>query len=148
MIKNLLAVTFCSLLNAQSYGNGCSVPSTNPVTVISSTSARIANPIFILYTDVASLRGPEGSAVVFLGSEPRSIQICNGCYQLTSADLFAIPHIFPLNGINKVVILPTIPNDPCLIGQRLYIQSMIMMKFSGSLVGFTATNGIALTIED
>lgn len=128
---------------------GCSSdPAAVPPTSITVSAVRVGLPWFVTYAPTASVTGGQGDAVVWFGSAQVPVPLpIPGCTADVDPMLF-VPHLFPLRGNYVIAVMPTIPQDRCLIGLPFSVQSFIACHLPGRADVLLGTNSVSVTIED
>ena len=133
--------------SALAYGQGCGSP---PLSLVSPSDPQIGTTASCVIGSA-----PTSVGAVALGldnstanGQPLPLDLTNlgmqGCFQLTSAEAFALPVTYqPATG--NAVFEMGIPNDVVWMGLRLYLQSYFLAPGANPL-GVVTSNGIEWTI--
>ena len=132
---------------ALTYGSGCGSP---PLTLFSLNSPKLGSTAACAIGSAPTLVG--AVALGFDNStangQPLPLELVSlgmpGCFQLTSAELFALPvTVLPATGNLQFQL--AIPNDALWLGLNLYLQSYYVAPGANPL-GVVVSNGIQWTV--
>lgn len=145
MVTFILSFILCFFQQGNNvvYGNSCTTdPGIQPPTIGVFSDVRIGRDAFLTYSNVPAINSYT-EATVLIGHRAE-IQTPTGCLMYLNPCVI-LTHYIRLRGVTTIYILPTIPNDPALVGMQYSIQSILPIQWYSHWV-IQMTNGVEVQV--